>query len=438
MSNRKKTEPKPLAYLAIHGVDYETSRKYTERLLKRLDREKSKYNNFGFAIGSLVPRRANRALVANIVKAAKDAIYEHNNGFYSNKPIHAFGMSGDIVPTLAFLGVDTFDSNSFVQHGKNLRYLSAHSRKFSAIRESINLLEITKRDLLNCGCRACEKYTRFLEAFKKLSGMKAQNSHKIKGIGRKLIKSEVYAFLALHALEMEFREFDLIRKKISKNKLRRYVLEYATKTNSQGALIRAYEAATGEIIEKPKVRKVSISLTRDSFAIPDTYEPPKTKEILLFIPCTKDKPYKNSRSHEAIRSALHKDQRIHIVTISGLYGPVPEEFEEESEILKYDYMLSPQATEQADFVEKRLIQYLKRYGNSYRKIFAYVTVRAYREVARKAFKKYGKGILLPQKPKERTSKEFLKRQNIKEMQEEIGTHLIDATFLRKQLEFEFG
>ena len=91
--------------------------------------------------------------------------------------------------------------------------------------------------------------------------MKAQNRHKINGIGRNLIKSEIYAFLAMHALEIELREFNTIREKISKNKLRRYVLEYAAKTNNHGTLTRAYEAATGEIVEKLQVRKVSISLT---------------------------------------------------------------------------------------------------------------------------------------------------------------------------------
>jgi 7-cyano-7-deazaguanine tRNA-ribosyltransferase len=437
LSKRKEGEPKPLAYLAIHGVDYESSRNCTERLLRKIDRQKLIYPSFGFAIGSLVPRRANRALVTSIIKGAKDAIHDHKNGLYSKKPVHAFGMSGDIVPTLAYLGVDTFDSNSFVQSGKNLRYILPHSRAFSSVRATRSLLEITRDELSHCGCRACNKYIDLLEHFKNLSSMKAGSPHEL-GLDRKYIKSEVYAFLALHGLEIEFREIENIKNEIRKNTLKKYVLDYAEKTNNHGALVKAFEAASGAIVERQKVRKVSITLTRESFAVPETYKPSKEKEILLLIPCTKDKPYKNSRTHEAIRSFLYKDPRIHIVTISGLYGPVPEELEEVKEIIQYDYMLSPQANKQANFIKERLISYLRRYGNSYRHIIAYVTVRAYREVARLALKDYGRGILLPAKPKERTSKEFLKRENIKELRETVGMHLDDSKFLNEQLKFEFG
>lgn len=442
LSDRKRDEPKPLAYLAVHGVDHETSREYTKKLLNRLDKSNIKYSSFGFAIGSLVPRRTNRALVVSIVKGVKDAINNHRNGFYSDKPVHAFGMSGDIVPTLAFLGVDTFDSNSFVQGGKNLNYILPYSREYSAVRETRSLDEIDIEELYRCGCRICKEYSaEHLDKLKKYSRMKAQGSHKLHGIQfpgayKMIIKSAVYSFLALHALEVEFHQFEIIRNEIKKNTLRRYVRKYAEKTNSQASLARAYEAATGTIIERPKSRKVSIDLTHESFTIPETYKPPEEKEILVILPCTKDKPYKFSRSHEAIRSALYKDQRIHIVTISGLYGPVPEELEEEPEILEYDYMLSSQAHKQADFIKDRLVSYLKRYGNSYRQIFAYVTAKAYRDVAEKALKKYGRGVLLPQKPKERTSKEFLKRENIKELQKLVGLHLEGATFLREQLKLE--
>src|SRR5262249_16656275 len=65
---------RPLVYLAVHGVDSETAHDYTERLLQRLDRQKNLYPAFGFAIGSLVPRRSNRALVASIVKGVMDVL----------------------------------------------------------------------------------------------------------------------------------------------------------------------------------------------------------------------------------------------------------------------------------------------------------------------------------------------------------------------------
>ena len=423
LSSRKSGEAKPLAYLAIHGVDYKSAYNCTKRLLTKLDKLSFSYKSYGFAIGSMVPRRSNRALVASIVKGVKDAIYKHRKGLYTDKPVHAFGMSNDIVPTLAFLGVDTFDSNSFVQTGKNLNYVPHFHPGNSNRTKPKSLNELSINDLEHCDCRACRTYAPLIEAFKELSYRKAQERHIIKGVGRKLIKSEIYAFLALHALEGEIRQFKKIKNEIKRNKLKNFVLDYAKLANNHGALFKAYEAAIGEKVERPKTRKVSIDLTRDSFSVPETYRPPEEKEILLFIPCTKDKPYKSSRSHEAIYNSLYKDNRIHVVTISGLYGPVPEEYEEEPEILEYDYILSTQAKSQASFISDRIVNYLKRYGNSYRQIIIYTTTKTYRAVGKRALKLHGRGLLLPSKPKERTSKEFLKRDNIRELKNEVMSHL---------------
>lgn len=429
MSASPKEGPRPLIYLAVHGVDYETARNYTERLLSSIDHERNHYPAFGFAIGSLVPRRGNRALVASIVKGVTDAIREHKKGVYMDKPVHAFGMSGDMIPTLALLGVDTFDTNAFVQSGKNLRYILPHASTGKSPRMTWNLDQISSETFKACGCRACRHYSdkaeagRILDAFKWLTRQQRDQQHRFPGIERDLIKSEVYAILSLHNLEMEYRELDAVRIRIDKNTLPVYVREYAHRTNTRGALIKAYEAATGELCPAPEGRRVSVDLTRDSFAIPDTYRPPEGKEVLLLLPCTKDKPYRSTRSHQAVLAALYNDSRVHVVTISGLYGPVPEELEDLSEIMLYDYVLSPEAREQCNEVSRRLTRFLERHGGNYRTIVAYVTTRAYREVAQKALRAYRRGILLPKAPKEQTSKEFLRYENIHELKVTLSRHL---------------
>lgn len=422
---RAEDQPKPLVYLAVHGVDYDSVHDYLERLLTRLDAMELGDVAFGFAIGSLVPRRSNRALVVTIVKAVKDAIREHRNGFYEDRPVHCFGVAGDLLPTLAFLGVDTFDSNSFVQSGKNLRYAMPPKGGIGKTRESRTIHEISERQLAGCGCRACKRYGGMLSTLKDLSGRDRDQQHTMANVARPMIKSEVYAFLAMHNLEMELTELELVRHEILRDRLGSYLRSYAGRTNSGLAakLDSAYEAATGTKVEPQKARKVSLGLTRDSFTVPETYRPSEDKEVLLLIPCTREKPYKTSRSHQAIRNAVHGDTRVHVVTVSGLYGPVPEELEEEAEVLHYDYVLSPEAKEQMLAVIDRLCHYLGRFGNGYRKIIGYATTRAYREVVRLAFKKYGAGILLPSKPRERTSKEFLKHANVQELQHAVVSAL---------------
>jgi tRNA-guanine family transglycosylase len=434
LSRRKKTDSRPLAYLALHGVDYESARDCTDRLLREVDGAKFTYDAFGFAIGSLVPRRSDRALVASIVKGVADAIREHRNGLYMQKPLHAFGMSGDLIPTLAMLGVDTFDTNSFVQAGKNLRYTLPARGASLSVRESRLINEISVDTLKACGCRACIHYVSYLETFKQLSRMERDQHHDFQEAhGRHFIKSEVYAFLALHNLEIEYREISAITAEIEKNTLCGYVRSYAERTNKRGSLLRAYEAATGEIVARTPGRKVSLELTRESFAIADTYCPPENKDVLVLLPCTKDKPYKSARSHQAILSALNKDARIHIVTISGLYGPVPEELEEEPEILQYDYVLSPEAKDQGRAVTDRLIDYLKRFGIHYKMIVAYVTTRAYRHVVKQALKSYGRGVMLPKAPTEQTSKEFLRYENISELQRTLATYIYSLQKTNQQL-----
>lgn len=424
LSRRSDKEPRPLAYLAIHGVDYESSRDCTERLLKKIDAGRFNYDAFGFAIGSLVPRRTKRALVASIVKGVVDGIREHRNGYYIEKPVHAFGMSGDLIPTLSMLGVDTFDTNAFVQSGKNLRYILPPRGASLSVRETRFIDELSVDTLHACGCRACSRYAPYLDTFKKLTRMERDQQHDFQEAhGRNFIKSEVYAFLALHNLEIEYREIEAVKSEIQKNTLPDYVRAYAEKANHRGVLLRAYEAATGEIVARVPGRKVSLELTRESFAVADTYRPPADKDVLILLPCTKDKPYKSARSHQAIRSALNKDARIHVVTISGLYGPVPEELEDEPEVLQYDYVLSPEAKDQSQAVIDRLTDYLKRFGTHYKMIVAYVTTRAYRYVAKQALKAYGRGVVLPTAPKEQTSKEFLRYENIGELQKTLARHV---------------
>ena len=98
---------------------------------------------------------------------------------------------------------------------------------------------------------------------------KSFTRHKLKGVNKRFIKSGIYAYIALHSLEIELREFATIRREIKKNRLGKYVLDYAEKTNNSSMLYRAYEAATGKIIERPQCRKVSLGLQRESFSIPE-------------------------------------------------------------------------------------------------------------------------------------------------------------------------
>lgn len=427
----------PLVYLAIHGIDYESTVNYVEKLLTAIESRKIKYRNIGFAIGSLVPRRANRALVTTIVKAAKDTLRNFVGGKYFSKPVHAFGVGGDLVPTLSMLGVDTFDNNTYVQAGANLKYQSIFDENNLGSLKPIGIRELTEDVLAECGCKACQRTLDhdLLDIYKKVVDQQRDARHVFEKLDRKIIKSEAYTFLSMHNLQQEFRAFEHMSSMIQKDCCFDYCRIFADKRKTKTNLYRALEVISGELIEeKASSRKVDLGLTRDAFSVPSSYKPSEEKEILLLLSCTKDKPYKNSISRKTILNSLNKDQRIHVVTISGFYGPVPEEFEEEDEILGYDYELKESAVEQSQFVYDRLTDYLRRYSNSYRTILAYVTTKAYRNVMQRVFSDLGDGIMIPEKPKERIAKELLKKENLLELQIQMSKRL-KTSFVSFQSEF---
>ncbi len=110
---------------------------------------------------------------------------------------------------------------------------------------------------------------------------------------------------------------------------------------------------------------ISLNYTPDSFSIPPDYQPPNGKRILLTIPCAGKKPYSLSRTHSIVdaklQTAFGENQRaIHKITFSGLYGPVPEEFESEEAVIRYEFQLSPRHTDQIQLCADRFNTYLPR------------------------------------------------------------------------------
>jgi len=123
------------------------------------------------------------------------------------------------------------------------------------------------------------------------------------------------------------------------------------------------------------------------------YEPGAQFELALILPCSSVKPYGNSVSQRTtlrtLSAAVGADvmARIHKITLSGLYGPVPVEFETEEEVLRYDFLLSTVDKAQIAENARRVATYLNRWtrrGRYRRGAVAYVPFRAYRDAASRA------------------------------------------------------
>jgi predicted RNA-binding protein len=270
----------------------------------------------------------------------------------------------------------------------------------------------------------------------------------------------------LHNLEMDFRIVEETRKAIASDaciehlvahlekfpKLREAIdtiaeddvplrkrlsrVSYAVKQASTNAP----EKESSETRPILSLNHSSASFDIDSFNInANGYRPPEQKDVLLIVPCSGEKPYSASKTHLYLQGQLetafsenvkHLSQ-LHKVTLSGLYGPVPQEHEQQPEVLSYDFRLDSINAAQIELVADRLVRYLERHQSSYRFCCAYATSRAYRAVLDLAANKLaqqqagcpeGERLMLhviPREPKARRLTDFYRRENVAELVGEL-------------------
>lgn len=416
----------PYLYICCHGQSREDIRNYVTQVFERLPEGLS----FGLAVGSLVPLRGdNDSEVLSRICGVLDAIPESAR---DRTPIHAFGVSGNLTPILAYLGIDSFDSTSYVQAARSLSYSHPDTGK---------KLKILELDTMECTCRVCQETC--LEEMQQ--AFMAAKSYRRTSTGK--YKSYYYAKVALHNFEMEVKTLDDMVQAIKDDNSLEALVKHASKARGVreaiGWLIenRSEFAAkmSKTVVPIPKrltVREtqqtLSLNYTPDSFSIPPAYQPPPEKRILLTIPCAGKKPYSLSRTHSIVntklRSAFGENQGgIHKITVSGLYGPVPEEFEKEEAVVHYDFQLLPRNRTQIQIGADRFNTYLDKHGDHYELIVGYATSNAYRKILERVQKHHQDFILLPTKPKQKRLSEFFRHIHLDELIEVLSTVLVEET-----------
>ena len=417
----KPLDDRPFPFLAVHGQNGSEIRRYVIRLLNKLTEEEFT-TEFGLAIGSLVPRRHDYVIIVDIVSAVVRAIKEHNNFDESRIPIHVFGVSGDMIPILSYLGADSFDSNSYVQAAQNLNYFD-HQKNGNK-----KFYKLEWEDVATCTCPLCNSLTRSeLIELKQILHSKPYKEYSFRG--NDINKSWVYAYLALHNLKVSMDEVDKFLNK--KDSIEQYLADKA-KSNNKFKKMLSYLAEKDNMLKtnlnkqikllepikiKNQEKEISLDYTPESFNIlKKDFQPDKSKEYLLLVPCSDQKPYSESKSHKAVRDAIDDAywKKIQKVTFSGLYGPVPEKFETEESVLNYDYQLRNNAKSQINLLTNRLVKFLELYGDNYNKIVAYVTSKAYRKAIEDAFFIYRKGMVLPHTSR-MSMNEFYRKKNLEQL-----------------------
>lgn len=432
----------PFYYVACHGLTPETMEEHVRGTLAELVERGLPTSGIGIAIGSLVPLRlASRHVdLVRLIRAAIRGIPEQ---LRPSVPVHVFGMSGDLIPLLVYLGVDSFDSSTYVQASRTLDYFDPDTHK------PIRILE--QDSLPPCDCPICKtlNFDKLHETFT------ARDSYRPQEHG---YKSEYYAKVALHNLYVDMQLLERTRTTLNsdnRDDLRAILVDHANHfprirqalsflAEDDDALRPHLRAIFGTLtpnglsapaittpmqLPLPIIRKtISLKHTPDDFNIDRNdppYTPPGGKDILLFVPCSQSKPYSNSRSHQALERRLREldpatRARIHKVTISGLYGPVPEGpiYEEDLNVLTYEYMLQATDVEQVSLVANRLRLYLQKHESHFIAILGYATSKAYRTVLQRAAQNTRLRIL-PTKPGSQLLTEFYRNTNIDELLDAI-------------------
>ena len=442
-----KAQP-PFLYVCCHGQSQSDIESYVKQVFDRLS---GVLPSFGLAIGSLVPLRGKQdAAVLERICGAQKAIPESER---HHTPIHAFGVSGELTPILTYMGVDSFDSTSYIQAARGLSYSDPLTRT------KRKLMEL---DELTCTCRICREVS--LDEMQRT--LMEEVSYKRTSTGK--YKSECYAAIALHNFELEAGLLSRMKDAIEAdealeelvhhasigrgirravdwlmenneafaNRMAKTVVGISTPENQRAVksnpnqleLFPAFSTKETDSALQKEQPTISLDYTPDSFSIPADYKPPQDKKVLLAIPCAGKKPYSLSRTHTIINTKVqnafgNNQQAIHKITLSGLYGPVPEEFESEEPVVRYDFQLSPRNTAQIQLGADRFKAYLDKHSDHYTLVVGYATSQAYRKVFERLQEHCSDFILLPIKPKQKRLSEFFRHVHLDELIEVLSTQI---------------
>jgi len=137
----KELSNEKFVFIPVHGYDFTSSYRYVQDTLKEIKQNNLSDVNFGLAIGSLVPLKSNYKKMIDIVAGVVQGLRDDDDFHWEDIPVHAFGVSGLMMPILAIMGIDTFDSSSFAQSANNLIYLPLFGTR------GINFYDLKEEDI---------------------------------------------------------------------------------------------------------------------------------------------------------------------------------------------------------------------------------------------------------------------------------------------------
>ena len=357
-------EGKMLLVGPVQGGTYLDLVDYSSRVLAKLDFDL-------YAVGSvtvLLEQYEFSKILETVIVAKRN--------LPPGKPVHLFGAGHPlIIPFAVALGVDLFDSASYIIYARDDRVM---------LPDRTLRLDDIKTDHIPCTCPICRKYT-----VKELLEMP---------------KHEREPLLAKHNLYVLMREIEEVKQRIREGTLWDYLQEKAS------ANPRVYEAfltvarACKHLIKYSPITRGDVHgihvLTLIDIARPlirnhverlvENYSPMPGKEILVILPEVLDERPCNRASFYLYLcyrlDKLNLLEKVHICFLSPVLGLIPHEIADVYPLAQYEYVRTLPTLDKLGLA--LAVQYLKRFGNMYRWIIVAVSGRL-RKLAEKALRLAG-------------------------------------------------
>ncbi|UPM43102.1 archaeosine synthase subunit alpha [Halocatena salina] len=253
------------------------------------------------------------------------------------------------VATLAYSGVDLFDSHRAYVRGLDGFYQTTDGERF-----------LEDLEELPCSCPACQQG---LEAFDREDCAE----HNVTALQTALAR---------------------VRERIRSGRLRTYIEGQARHEAWLTALLRrlddqyAYLEQRTPIVRSSTLLAASedsmrrVEIQRFADRVCSRYRN-RFEQPLVLVPCSARKPYSSSQSHGQFHDAIN--YRAHKVSMTSPIGVVPQELEYTYPAQQYDSVVTGRwSKEEIDFVARVLTRYLER--NEYPRYIAHVPPGGYRSI----------------------------------------------------------
>lgn len=265
------------------------------------------------------------------------------------KPLHLFGAGHPlIIPFAVALGVDLFDSASYILYARNDRYISS-SRTY----------RLNEMAYFPCLCEICSKYEpkELLEIDRReRTRLLALHNLKILQASINEVKNSIKEGRLWELLEKKSREHPSLARAF------RLIIKYVDKLakltpRSKGAKAYGIFIFGPESVFNPKIVQHHRNLM-------NRYKPRKGPELILIPVLPKDKPLLKSKIYKRIKEDMGSTERKHIVGYTLYYGVIPEELAETYPLSQFEMNDYPYY-DVLRITSSKIIEYLMKNRNHY-------------------------------------------------------------------------